>query len=281
MLPGAGAGNETARRSALRNSRCEAACDSRPLRQTERDLWIIEALAKMRFLNTSQLAKLFFHGSRWCTNKRLRRLLDTGLVKAWVRHLSAENIYSITPAALSWLENDEIGLPTEFTSPKRPDENLEHHLAINDVRISLALGLTKIQGEIVWWRSDWDLRAHGRERIIPDGLCTIRWDGQDEQVYALEVDNNTKSSKNFLRKLLAYESIQSRGETIYGISAPLVLVAGSDPKWLARYRLSLGKIGLHFKAWFAALDEIRRSGAVSTIWQATDGDDNYSLRELS
>lgn len=276
-----GTKSEVGRRAARRNSRCKPAAHSTALRQTERDFWIIEALAKMRFLNTSQLAELFFHRSRWAANKRLRRLLDAGLIRAWVRNLSDENIYSITSQGLGWLDQEESGLASELRSPKRLDENLEHHLAINDVRISLAVGLNQAPGEIIWWRSDWDLRAQGRGRIIPDGLFAICWDGHDEHAYALEVDNHTKSSKNFLRKLLAYTALQNRGEAIYGIAAPTILVAGADPKWLARYRLRLGNIGINLNVWFAALAEIRLSGALSSIWQAAESENKYSLRELS
>src|SRR5262249_5747231 len=152
---------------------------------TERDIWILEALAKMRFLTTSQLAKLYFNGSPWYPNKRLRRLLDAGLVKAWVRNLAEENIYSITRSGLAAGENrDETSALTKI--PYRLDENLAHLLAINDVRTALAVALPESNAEILWWRSDWELRSHGRERIIPDGLFVIKWNGVKDQAYALE-----------------------------------------------------------------------------------------------
>jgi hypothetical protein len=49
------------------------------VRLVERDRWLLEALAKMRFLTTRQLARLAFGGSRWAANKRLRKLFDAGL----------------------------------------------------------------------------------------------------------------------------------------------------------------------------------------------------------
>ena len=74
------------------------------LRLSERDLWLLEGLAKMRFLTTSQISKLYFNGARWYPQKRLRNLFDAGLVKTWVRSLAEENIYSITRRGLAAIE---------------------------------------------------------------------------------------------------------------------------------------------------------------------------------
>ena len=68
------------------------------IRLQDRDAWLLGALGRMRFLTTSQLAQLGFGGSRWAANKRLRRLLDAGLVRVWVRDLAKENIYSLDRA---------------------------------------------------------------------------------------------------------------------------------------------------------------------------------------
>src|SRR5262245_48229818 len=165
-------------RRTMRGTPCQT------LRLVERDLWILEGIAQMRFLRTSQLSKLYFDGVRWYANKRLRNLLDAGLVKVWVRNLAEENIYSITRCGLDVIEARD-GLLPKTKIPYGLDENLDHLLAINEVRTSLALTLPEADAEIVWWRSDWDLRAHGRERIIPDSLFVIKWHGLKEQAYAL------------------------------------------------------------------------------------------------
>src|SRR5215471_17254559 len=108
------------------------------LRLAERDLWLLEGLAKMRFLTTSQIAKLYFNGSPWYPNKRLRNLLDAGLVRAWVRNLVEENIYSITRSGLEAIE-ERNELYHEGKIPYRLDENLTHLMSINEFRTSLAL----------------------------------------------------------------------------------------------------------------------------------------------
>ncbi len=249
------------------------------LRLLERDLWILEGLAKMRFLTTGQITRLYFNGSPWYPNKRLRNLLDEGLVKTWVRNLAEENIYSITRSGVAALRSRNDVHP-QFKIPYRLDENLTHLLVINEVRTAFAVTLPDANAEIAWWRSDWELRAKGKEKIIPDSLFVINWHGLKEQAYALEVDNNTRSLNNFLKKILAYSARQKRESALYGVINPILLVAGSDPKWLERYRLSVSELRLNSQVWFATVEDIKREGAKEAIW-ANGGKKKYSLRELS
>src|SRR5438034_9164107 len=103
------------------------------VRPTGRDEWLLEALAKMKFLTTTQVAALAFHQSRWSTNKRLRRLFDAGLVRVWVRALARDNVYSLAPAGARLMRASQ---PDDRAPacPTRLDGNLDHLLAINEVR---------------------------------------------------------------------------------------------------------------------------------------------------
>lgn len=65
-------------------------------RLTERDRWLLEALAKMRFLTTRQIARLLFNGSRPPARRRLRKLFDAKLIRVWMRSLNADNVYTLT-----------------------------------------------------------------------------------------------------------------------------------------------------------------------------------------
>ena len=89
------------------------------MRLTGRDLEILEAVGKLRFTTTSQLARLYFD-SRSGANKRLQKLLDAGLVKVWLRQLADENVYSLTRAGLKALDAGGVSVPREL------DGNLEH-----------------------------------------------------------------------------------------------------------------------------------------------------------
>ncbi len=249
------------------------------VRITERDLLLLQALRKMRFLTTSQIARLFFNGSSWSANKRLRKLFNAGFIKVWVISLSQENIYSITRKGFTVINADLDPNETQ-KYPRGLDRNLDHLLAINHVRITLALGLPEIGAEISWWWSDWDLRARAKVRVVPDALFSIQWAGKREQIYSLELDHRTESQRAFLIKILRYNSVRQRGNSLYGITEFLLLVVGYDPKWVERYRLSLSDTRLGKKIWFTTLSELQKNGIGNPIWKSVEEDKKYSLPEL-
>ena len=266
-------------RVAARTRRTERRSGRGALRSTERDRWLLEALAKMRFLTTRQLARLAFGGSRWAANKRLRKLLDSGLVRVWLRDLARDNVYSLTRAGAAHLASDGEGA---WTVPRGLDGNLDHLLAINEVRISMALGLGEIGGEIRHWRSDWELRAFHRGRIIPDALFALGWAGHGHsQTFALEVDNATRSPRRFLAKLLKYGTLRVRGRALYGVRDFFLLIVGRDERWVERYRQALAHLRLGLFVFFATLPGVGREGALGVIWRPAGGEETYSLRSLA
>jgi len=251
----------------------------RQYRLTERDVWLLEALAKMRFLTTGQISGLGFGGSRWAANKRLRKLLDAGLVRVWVRHLAEENVYSIDRMGARQLGDPQ----DDEKAPRIPrglDANLDHLLAINEFRIALALGLEKAAGEIAWWRSDWELRGNVRACVVPDAFFAVRWAGE-ERSYVLEADNNTRSVRQFLKKLLSYASLLERGGGAYRAANLNMLVVTRDAGWLERYRQALRILPIRSHVWFTTLAEAKEERAVGRIWKRTGEDSEYSLQELS
>lgn len=242
------------------------------IRLTERDRWLLEALSKMRFLETGQLARLGFDGSRWAATKRLRKLLDGGLVRVWVRSLSEENVYSLAPRGAGILERDvEVSAPV----PRGLDGHLDHLLAINQVRIAMALGLPEGDGELAWWRSDWEL-DRGRSRVVPDALFGVRWE-EGERVFALEIENESRSPRKFLRKVLGYSAMRHRG--LFGLSDVEILVVAKDVRWGDRYREAVGSVLGSVPVWFAALAEVEEEAA-GAIWRCAEVAGKYSLRAL-
>lgn len=266
-----------------RTSRTSRAQRAPALRLTERDRWLLEALAKMRFATTAQIARLFFD-SPWAARKRLRRLFDAGLVRVWVRSLSEENVYSVTRAGLSVVRDPdaETALASGSSAPRGLDGNLEHLLAINQVRIALASTLPASDGELVWWRSDWELRAAGKPRLVPDALFAVRWDCAGERPFSLELDHHTKSPRRFLAKLLRYVSALRSGSGLFGVPDVIVLVVAAKPEWLERYRAAVAHVRLGLPIWFAPLADVAAGGgAAPAIWATASDDRTHSLRSLA
>ena len=221
----------------------------------------------MRFLTTGQVACLGFAGSRWAANKRLRKLLDGGMLRVWVRQLAEENIYSVTRDGLKTIDATGISVPREL------DGNLEHLLMLNEVRIRFAFGLEAIGGSVAWWRSEWDLRTQGKERIIPDALFAVSWE-KAEQIFALEVENQTRYPQGILRKLLGYRATPE----LYGVGRYRILFVGRHPPTLERYRQGVQAAGIGKDTWFACLKDIEDFR--QAIWEAGSDDGNYSFQTL-
>jgi hypothetical protein len=251
------------------------------LRLTERDLWLFEALVKMRFLATRQIARLLFGGSRSAANKRLRALLDAGYLSAWVPNLSAENIYSLTRRALATLRTDESDLLPNPALPRALDSHIGHLLAINDVRVAFATDLPTVGGELAAWRSDWEIRRPNRGQLLPDAVFAVRWADGSEQSFALEVDHRTKSPRRLVRKILRYVA---RRRVPLGRSPDdetIILVVSTEASAIPRHRAALAHVRITAPVWFAALDVMRERGASDLIWQRVDRDSRHSLRELA
>jgi Replication-relaxation len=252
--------------AAMRQPRATRRLEPRPIRIQERDCFILGALAKMRFLTTTQIASLAFTESRWAAYKRLRKLLDAALVRVWLRSLNHENVYSLAHASVKLVE-------TKAPAPRRLDGNLDHLLAINSVRIVLATGLPSIEAELAKWRSDWELRAELKTRAIPDALFTVRWAGGDAQSFALEVDRRTRSTRGFFQKVLRYTASRT-------LDCP-VLFVGHEARWVDRYRSALAHNRLGPRVWFTNFELLESEGIAGRIFSPADADDRYSLPELA
>lgn len=247
------------------------------LGRRERDRWILEALAKMRFLTSTQIAKLFFGGSRSITNRRLRRLFDAGLVRVWVRNLAQDNVYALAPSGRNDLEEFEDPAAS-LSCPRRLDGQLDHLLAINSVRIALAMSLT--DGVLAWWQSDWELRRYGSDESVSDARFAISWPGTGELRYALEVEYHTRSPRTFLRKMLRRARTQT-GALRNRTDDAMVLVVGRHPSWVERYRQAVATLTIGHGVWFSTLTEVEQEGADAAIWRPASGEQSAQLRALT
>jgi len=103
-------------------------------------------------------------------------------------------------------------------------------LAINTVRIEIAIGVDGAGANLVWWRSDWELRAHRGQRTVPDAIFAVNGLNAIDQVFALEVEYGTRAPRGLQKKLLRYRTAQYRRDGIFRHGDPIVLVVSKDPK---------------------------------------------------
>lgn len=250
---------------------------SRSLTLQKRDLWILEGLAKMRFLTTSQIARLYFGGARSITNRRLRRLCRAGYVRAFSRGLTTDRVFGLLPAGRDAL-SEIVQIDMASSCPRRMDGQIDHRLAINTVRIVLSTTLTA--GSLHDWQSDWELRGYASADTVPDARFKITWPEIGERSFALEVEYHTRAPRKFLSKMLRYAAMQA-GSLASSADDVTVLVVCRHPIWLQRYRRAIGSLSHRYAVWFTTLTELERNGADAAIWQPYWIDQRASLGALA
>lgn len=160
---------------------------------TERDLEILRALRAMKFLRTSQIARLCFGRLTSTVRLRLRKLMDDGLIRAWLTSLNEENVYSLDRRGLALITDAE----ERWHVPTRLERRLAHLTAINDIRINLTIAAAACGGEIVWWYSDWELKEYGVQGLVPDAVFELRL-GAGIRRFLLEVDLGSEPGARIL-----------------------------------------------------------------------------------
>jgi len=258
-----------------RARRTEARRERGALRLTPRDIEVLEATGRMRYVTTPQLARLLFGGSQWAARKRLRRLFDAGCLRCWSPRLEAPNVYALTLRGARLLGHpDPHGEP--WPAPRGLDRRLEHLLAVNSLRVALATTLESESAVIEWWQSDVELLRLFRECVVPDALFRIGWP-DTSNVYALEVDRTPPAPQAFARKLLRYQSLRSQA---FGAGAFTLLVVGGKPAWVERARDHARKLGRSVPVWFGVFEDIDSHGAYGS-WRSLHDNCHPSLRSVA
>jgi hypothetical protein len=197
----------------------------RGVRLRARDLEILLALAKMRLLKTSDIARLFF-GAVGTTQKRLRKLYDAGLVKAAAPDLAAENRYALTRLGDALLRETlgDAAVPVYRCAPRVDGRALRHLDMLNGYRIALALGAARVAVTLHRFTPEWDLRSENPTAdLVPDAVFVLHGP-QTQAGFALEVDAATEPPMTVAKKLDAYESKALGGAAVFGVAAPIVLL---------------------------------------------------------
>lgn len=197
----------------------------------DRDLDILLALAKMRLLRTSDLARLFFRAVATC-QKRLRKLYDAELIRAVMTDLAAENRYALAPLGHALLveELGESAVPKWRPSPRTDGRRLAHLDLLNRYRVALAKEAPRLGVELARFVPEWELRAADpKAPIIPDALVALLLPA-GRLTLAIEVDTGSETPAAVAKKARAYREASTMRRSVFGAVAPGILFVTSSTR---------------------------------------------------
>lgn len=185
---------------------------------TERDAFVLEAMARFRLARTRDLIAAAFPGVHPTTAKlRLRRLFDGQFLDVRADGRNEENVYLLGIAGRRWASDN--GIPLNGV----PRGGHEHHLAIVRTWSGIAEAVGRLPGlHVEAAHPDWELRERlgGRsDALVPD-LFVVLGDGDGEAgdaiALAVEVDLGTEALPVLRRKVHAYAEAASRQGGLFG-----------------------------------------------------------------
>jgi len=233
--------------SAARSKRACADPDATSVVGEGRDRDVLASIAWAGYLTTGQVAALHFP-TRRRAQRRLRALLDHGLVRAHLQGeaLQRESFFTPTARGLEWLaERDAFpqGAPRALPLPRL--QKLAHSLGIRDAFVAFVRAEAEGLFALDDFRFDGDLVGDPRfapERLIPDGLARVSRGGAALLV-GVEHDRGTETTTTLRAKFTAWASAASR-LTATGAPPVRLVVTVVGERRAATVRRVLGEAGV-------------------------------------
>ena len=259
-----------------------------PMRLTERDLDILQAVSDYELLTTQQLQTLFFPS--WHTAyARLSLLYHHALLDRKFLGLHADNantpmLYSLDKRGAQVLQA-ERGQDLAWR-PRRKSLTvtfLEHTIAINQVRVAVAKASRITDGfELLRWQGENELKGDyervtietdtGRKvnvSLIPDSYFVLQTP-KGVAHFFLELDRGTMTVKRFKSKILAYQAYYASGayQRRYETRSLRVLTVTTSPNRAEHLKTVTEAVGGRNRYWFTTLDQVVPQTVLETpIWQ--------------
>lgn len=232
----------------------------------ERDPLLCYALGRSKVLPTRDIALLAF-GSRETARDRLRKLHCAGYVRAHVRDLAADNLYTLTERgrtlAVEHLEAD----PDELVVVKALPKQLDHLLGVNRMRVCLTVASRALPHEpLRAFVPDWELQAMRHAALVglvPDAIVRLRDVRGDNHFVALEVDTGTENPSYVARKLVTYEQHMLAGLPIHGAAIERVALVAPGPRRLRSLARAIVTAGVRIPVLLGDLASMTPSNALA------------------
>lgn len=276
----------TERKRARRDERPE---NPPPMRITERDIQIIQAVYEYRVLTTQQLKALFFpslHQAYFRLGALYQHgFLDRRFVGAAIDKNNTPIMYVLDKRGAELLQA-ERGFDIQWTHREYKQVGLpflEHTLAINTVRVAVVKACEQQAGfTLLQWRSEGDLKddydhvtIHSEKgksvsvSVIPDSYFVLD-SPRGTAHFFLELDRGTMTTKRFKQKVLAYQAYYQNGayQRRYNTKSLRVLtVATSLVRAQNLHKMTEEAQGKQ-RFWFTTLEQITVEQVLNVpIWQ--------------
>ena len=269
------------------------------MRLTERDAQVIKAVSIYRVLRRDQLQRLFFP-SVPVANRVLVRLfqhgfLDRRFVPREYGQGDSQALYLLGARGADLLAAKTGDDRQEITW--RAEHNqvgslfLDHTLAVNDVRIAVALAAQRQGWQVERWLDEVDLksqemkdyvdatwtdsRGQARRRrlaVVADGYFVL-YMGDRRAHFFVELDQATVSNKRWADKVRGYLAYTWSGkyEKRYQTRSLRILTVTTGEKRLQNLKATTEQAGGKALFWFATLEQATPEAILTEpIWQVAD-----------
>ena len=272
-----------------------------PMRLTDRDKRIIEAVYQLRFLTRDQIKKLEFEeGSMTACQRRLSLLFHNGYLSAIQKPIpigygSSKRVYCLSKKGadlISHLYGEKEAREINWNKKRNQVENffIEHTLAINNVRIAFLKAVLETEDYDLFWFNEKEVKAWKEKiddpensgktiAITPDAFLYLL--GQEKKAYYfLEVDRATESNRRWQDKIRGYVEYVKSGkyQARFKTSALRVLTITTSKERMANLIKTTQSVENAYFFLFATFDQIKERNIVfDPIWQSMDKKDLTSL----
>ena len=271
-----------------------------PMRLTERDVDIIQAVNDHRALLGSQIQALFF-GSQSSAQYRLSRLFQHEYLDRQFMTVvsggpaSSPIIYTIGRHGEQVLAERRGYTTQQLRRPKGGTlawQFLEHLLRLNDVRVAVALAARAQGWTVETWEDEPVFRANpdyvlvtdsrGRTRkkpVLPDGYFRLAV-GERRAHFFVEVDRGSEPLSQFRSQIEVVQAYTASGQyqVRYSRRSLRVLVVTTSPRRLANLKTATREAGGDRKYWFTTSDQVTAETVLTgAIWERLGDTSRYAL----
>jgi hypothetical protein len=257
---------------------------------TARDIELVRAICKYRYLNVDQYSNLFPESSMRGLENRLRllyhhRYLDRIiLIDTLVRKL----IYAMTEKGARLLaETDNI--PREKIPWRRhlnqvSMTHIQHLLSVNDAVVSLETALAKalhkrdielfkvLHGDPEIHKLTVTLVDQNGSRyhssVIPDAVVGIRFRGGEFGLFFIEIDRATMTTRRWQEKVVVYHEFARSPELRQRFKTEwfIVLTVTTSDKRIMSLAERTVELGGRRAFWYTTKDKIEPDSILKRIW---------------